>query len=106
VISDYFARDYTGGAFVLFGRDHLAVLALVAVVCVLIYLLREKWSTRGKLITRWILFGLIYLCERFVAALDVGYWKLDHSGDAAIVVVQCYVVEHASPVNIPQPEIL
>ncbi len=68
MISDYFARDYTGGAFVLFGRDHLAVLALVAVVCVLIYLLREKWSTRGKLITRWILFGLIYMCE--------GSWQL------------------------------
>jgi hypothetical integral membrane protein (TIGR02206 family) len=63
-----FARDYTGGAFILFGRDHIIALGLVAVICVLIYLFRGRWTERGRRVTRWGLFVLIYLCE--------GSWQL------------------------------
>lgn len=68
LISDYFARDYTGGSFELFGHDHLIVLGLVVITCVLIYLFRNRWTTRTKQVTRWTLLGLIYLCE--------GSWQL------------------------------
>ncbi len=62
-MSEFFKKDYTGGAFVLFGREHLLFLALIAAVCVAIVLLRNRFSPRAQTITRWTLLGLIYLCE-------------------------------------------
>jgi hypothetical integral membrane protein (TIGR02206 family) len=63
MISEFFARDYTGGAFILFGRDHLIALALVAVACLAIVQFRRRWDERSKKVTRWGLLVLIYLCE-------------------------------------------
>ncbi|NMB54036.1 MAG: TIGR02206 family membrane protein [Leptolinea sp.] len=60
---DYFSRDYNGGAFVLFGRDHLLTLALVLTVCVLIYCFRNRWTESAKKATRLGLFIVIYICE-------------------------------------------
>jgi hypothetical integral membrane protein (TIGR02206 family) len=60
---DLFARDYSGAPFVLFGRDHIIVLITVLVVCLLIWLFRDRWTEKGKTHIRWILFALIYLCE-------------------------------------------
>jgi hypothetical integral membrane protein (TIGR02206 family) len=68
VIGGLFARDYTGGAFILFGREHITALGLVSLICVLIYLFRGRWTARGRQVTRWGLFVLIYLCE--------GSWQL------------------------------
>lgn len=62
-MSDLFAKDYTGGAFVLFGTEHLLALALIAAVCVAVVLLRKRFSPKAQRITRWTLLGLIYLCE-------------------------------------------
>jgi hypothetical integral membrane protein (TIGR02206 family) len=77
-MAELFARDYTGGAFVLFGRDHLMALALVALVCVMIWLLRDRWTERGRRITRWSLLGVIYLCEGswHVWMLATGQWNI------------------------------
>ena len=62
-MSDLFAKDYTGGAFVLFGTEHLLALALIAAACVAVVLLRRRFSPKAQRITRWTLLGLIYLCE-------------------------------------------
>jgi hypothetical integral membrane protein (TIGR02206 family) len=63
MISEFFTRDYTGGAFILFGRDHLIALAVVAVICLAIVRFRNRWNERSKKTTRWGLLALIYLCE-------------------------------------------
>jgi hypothetical integral membrane protein (TIGR02206 family) len=62
-MADFFAFDYTGGSFVLFGQDHFIGLALIALVCLTVWLLRQHFSDRARRITRWSLLGLIYLCE-------------------------------------------
>lgn len=62
-MSDLFAKDYTGGAFVLFGTEHLLALALIAAACVAVVLLRRRFSPKAQRITRWTLLGVIYLCE-------------------------------------------
>lgn len=59
----YFAQDYSGGAFVLFGPAHLLALACVAVIFLLIVGLRRSFSPRARSVTRWALVVLIYLCE-------------------------------------------
>lgn len=61
--SELFARDYQGGAFVLFGMEHLAALTLVAAACLGIGLARKRFSARAQRTTRWSLVILIYLCE-------------------------------------------
>ncbi len=60
---DWFARDYKGGAFVLFGEAHLIALGLIALACLLVALLRQRFSPRAQRWTRWGLLGLIYTCE-------------------------------------------
>jgi hypothetical integral membrane protein (TIGR02206 family) len=77
-MAEYFARDYAGGAFVLFGRDHLIGLALVALVCLAIWLLRGRWTERGRRITRWTLLGVIYGCESswHLWMLATGQWNI------------------------------
>ena len=62
-MEDLFARDYQGGAFVLFGPAHLIALLLVALACLLIWALRDRFSPRAQRITRWSLLALIYICE-------------------------------------------
>jgi hypothetical integral membrane protein (TIGR02206 family) len=75
---DLFARDYSGGAFVLFGRDHLFGLGLVALVCLAIWLLRKRWSDRGRRLTRWGLLGVILISEGswHVWMLATGQWNI------------------------------
>ncbi len=48
MISEYFARDYAGGAFVLFGRDHLISLTILGLICLAIYLFRDRWNEPSK----------------------------------------------------------
>jgi hypothetical integral membrane protein (TIGR02206 family) len=63
MISQFFSRDYSGGDFVLFGRDHLISLGLVVIICLAIYTFRNTWNEPAKKVTRWSLLALIYLCE-------------------------------------------
>jgi hypothetical integral membrane protein (TIGR02206 family) len=63
MISDFFARDYTGGAFVLFGWDHLISLAIIVIICLAISHFRSRWTVPSQKTTRWGLLALIYLCE-------------------------------------------
>jgi len=73
-----FARDYQGGAFVLFGPAHLIGLALVAAVCLGIGLARHRFSPRARRNTRWGLLALIYLCEGSwqIWMLVTGQWTI------------------------------
>jgi len=73
MISDFFARDYTGGAFILFGRDHLISLALILVICLAIYKFRNYWTEPKKSATRVGLLTLIYLCE---ASWQIWMWAI------------------------------
>ena len=77
-ISDLFARDYQGGAFVLFGTAHLLGLAMVAVVCLGIWLARNRFSLRAQRRTRWGLLVVIYLCEGSwqIWMLATGQWTI------------------------------
>ena len=68
-----FERDYSGGEFVVFGAQHLAALACIALACLAI------WARRGWFTTpprrrafRWGLLALIYLCE---GAWQVWMWR-------------------------------
>ena len=78
MIRDLFARDYAGGAFVLFGGQHLAALGLVGLVCLLTVLFRGRWGERAKTTTRWGLLALIYLCEGSwqVWMWAIGEWSI------------------------------
>ena len=62
-MAPYFARDYSGGAFVLFGTTHLLGLAAVALACVAIVLLRRRFSAPAMRWTRWGFLAIIYACE-------------------------------------------
>jgi len=77
-MAEFFARDYDGGAFMLFGRDHLIGLGLVALACLAVWLLRKRWTERGRKITRWSLLGVIYVCESswHVWMLATGQWNI------------------------------
>lgn len=60
---DFFARDYTGGAFVLFGAAHLTGLALIAAICLAIVRVRRHFRPPIRRPIRWGMLALIYLCE-------------------------------------------
>jgi hypothetical integral membrane protein (TIGR02206 family) len=62
-MGQFFAKDYTGGAFVMFGRDHWLGLAAIALFCLLIVLFRAQFSLQIRPYIRWGLVVLIYLCE-------------------------------------------
>jgi hypothetical integral membrane protein (TIGR02206 family) len=77
-MSQYFARDYTGGAFTLFGKEHLIALTLVALICLGVWRFRKLWSERGRTATRWGLLAFIYLCEGswHLWMLYIGDWNI------------------------------
>lgn len=62
-MSEWFARDYQGGAFELFGAAHITALMLVVLACLLVWALRDRFTPRAQRVTRWSLLALIYLCE-------------------------------------------
>jgi len=78
MIQQYFSRDYSGGAFILFGRDHLISLGLVVIICIAIYAFRNTWNEPAKKGTRWSLLALIYLCEGSwqVWMWSIGSWTI------------------------------
>ena len=62
-MSQWFAVDYTGGAFVLFGPSHWIALGVVGLACLLVALLGRRFSPRARSWARWGLLILIYACE-------------------------------------------
>ena len=67
----YFAKNYTGSPFELFGSYHLASLSIIAAFCLLIVLLRRRFSLSMRRPICWSLLAVIYLSE-----LSWHLWKL------------------------------
>jgi len=63
MISDYFASDYSRGAFILFGRDHLISIVIIVIISLAVHRFRRRWNEPLKKVTRWGLLALIYGCE-------------------------------------------
>jgi len=59
----YFASDYHGPPFVLFGTAHLTSLAVVAAVCLLLIIFRRSFTPAARRTARWSLLAVIYLSE-------------------------------------------
>jgi hypothetical integral membrane protein (TIGR02206 family) len=77
-MENFFSRDYSGGAFILFGPTHLISLGLVILTCLVICLLRKRFTQQAKALTRWGLLALIYLCEGswHIWMLAIGAWTV------------------------------
>lgn len=78
MIADLFSRDYSGGAFVLFGLSHWIGLGLVVCCCLAMFWLRKRFSPAGRRRFRWSMLALIYLCEGSwqVWMLTTGQWTI------------------------------
>jgi len=74
----YFSKDYTGGAFELFGTAHLLGLAIIVIACLVIVSLRHQFSPSARRCTRWGLLTLIYLSETswHIWKLAIGEWTI------------------------------
>ena len=74
----FFSKDYTGGAFVLFGTAHLLGLLLIVSICLAISALRNRFSPSAQRYTRWSLLAVIYLSEIswHVWMLATGQWSI------------------------------
>lgn len=77
-VSGLFARDYAGGAFVLFGTAHLIGLGLVVLTCLLIWFFRKRLDERARKFIPVSLVVLIYLCEGSwqIWMLAIGQWTI------------------------------
>jgi hypothetical integral membrane protein (TIGR02206 family) len=74
----FFARDYTGAPFELFGPAHLAFLAFLLVIYVFLYILRDRFSDRQKNFFRWFLAVWMVLNELAFHAWNIyyGLWSI------------------------------
>ncbi len=59
----FFAKDFQGAPFELFGTAHLIALLVVLIVNVLVFLGRKRFSPRGKQVFRFGVAGLLVLNE-------------------------------------------
>jgi hypothetical integral membrane protein (TIGR02206 family) len=69
-MAQYFAMDYTGGAFVLYGTGHLTALAIITILCFSLPTLRNLSETARRN-TRYLLAILMAAAE-----LSVNVWNL------------------------------
>jgi hypothetical integral membrane protein (TIGR02206 family) len=62
-MSQFFAKDYSGEPFVLFGTAHLVTLGIVALLVLFTILLRKSFTPRGRTIFRVSLAAILVLNE-------------------------------------------
>jgi hypothetical integral membrane protein (TIGR02206 family) len=77
-MENYFARDYHGQPFELFGPPHLISLVLVAAACLLVFSFRRSFNPAARRAIRWTLLAVIYLCEIswHIWKLSTGDWNI------------------------------
>lgn len=77
-MGQYFAADYTGAPFVLFGPEHLAALGLLLLLLLAVIPLRRLSAPRPRAILRYSLAGLLILSEASwqVWCLVYGQWSI------------------------------
>lgn len=92
----YFAKDYSGEPFVLFGTKHLLVMTGVMLVCVAIFLLRWRFSPRARRVFRYGISVLIVAAESswHVWMLAIGDWNIQ----VMLPLWLCSVMAWLSPV--------
>jgi hypothetical integral membrane protein (TIGR02206 family) len=78
LFAPFFARDYHGEAFTLFGSTHLIGLLVLASICFLVIILNRNSSLTTRTITRWSLLTIIYGCEAswHLWKLATGEWTI------------------------------
>ena len=62
-MSQYFAKDYTGGAFELYGTGHLIALTIIAIFCFSFLYFRNRWGEKEKKIFRYTVAVLLVVDE-------------------------------------------
>jgi hypothetical integral membrane protein (TIGR02206 family) len=62
-MEQYFARDYSGGPFVLFDSAHLSALILIAVIAVSFFFARKLWSESTRRTFRYFMAGWLFVWE-------------------------------------------
>lgn len=74
----YFAKDWPGPPFELFGRAHLIALAIVLILIALVIIYRQAFTARGKVIARYTLAAVLVLNEIAWHAWNyaTGQWTL------------------------------
>ncbi len=61
-MGQYFAKDYNGGPFVLYGTGHIIALATILAACLSLASMR-KWDERQKKIILYVMGGLLFVNE-------------------------------------------
>lgn len=78
MLDQFFAHDYSGGDFVLFGSTHLIALGVVVAACLGVVWLGRRLGETGRRRLRWGLLAVIYLNEGSWQAwmLATGQWTI------------------------------
>ncbi|HET7144166.1 MAG TPA: TIGR02206 family membrane protein [Anaerolineales bacterium] len=72
-MAQYFAKDYMGGAFELWGKGHLIALAIITVICILLPHFRNRWDEKEKRIFRYTV-AILLTVDELSAHLWNVYW--------------------------------
>ena len=76
--SEFFAKDWHGAPFELFGPAHLTALAVIFLINILIVYLRNNFSPRARLATRYTLAALLLINETgwHLWNYSIGQWTI------------------------------
>jgi hypothetical integral membrane protein (TIGR02206 family) len=77
-MGQYFVRDYTGGAFELFGSAHLIALAIIILINIIIYIARNRFTQSARRATRTIMAVVLIVNELAFHAWNyfTGQWTI------------------------------
>ena len=62
-MGEFFAKDYLGAPFVMFGPPHLAALAIILIVNLLVIYFRKRFTPRSRQVFRYTLAAILVLNE-------------------------------------------
>lgn len=72
---EYFAKDYTGAAFELYGTGHLIALALIAIACLSTIYFRGRWGEKEKRNFRYFI-GVFLILDELSWHAWAAYWGI------------------------------
>ena len=74
-MEQYFALEYDGPPFVLFGQGHLTALAIITLFCFSFLYFRRIWGEKEKKIVRWI-FAIAIVVNESALHVWSAYWGI------------------------------
>lgn len=74
-MGQYFAKDYTGSAFELYGTGHMNALAVITLACFSFVYIRNTWGEREKKLFRYFIAVFLVIDELSWHAW-AAYWGL------------------------------